>query len=59
MLGIFAISSRRNAGLGQAGAAFAVFVLLVCVGAADGWQTGYAISEWPTVCPLIKQPTAR
>jgi hypothetical protein len=40
MLGIYAISSKRNAGLGQAGAAFAVFVLLLCVGAADGWQTG-------------------
>jgi glycerol uptake facilitator-like aquaporin len=40
MLGIYAISSKRNAGLGQTGAALSVFVLLICVGAADGWQTG-------------------
>lgn len=43
MLGLSAISSARSKHL-SASSAFAVFILLLCIGCSFGWQTGYAIN---------------
>ncbi|ORY91786.1 aquaporin-like protein [Leucosporidium creatinivorum] len=50
MLGISAISSSRSKHL-SASSAFAVFILMICIGSSFGWQTGYAINAARDLAP--------
>ncbi|KAL8278641.1 hypothetical protein RQP46_008933 [Phenoliferia psychrophenolica] len=52
MLGLSAIGSNRSAHLSRS-SAFAVFILMLCIGSSFGWQTGYAINAARDLAPRI------
>lgn len=50
MLGISAVTSPRSASRSSS-SAFAVFILMLCIGCSYGWQTGYAINAARDLAP--------
>ncbi|KAI5477167.1 hypothetical protein MNV49_006823 [Pseudohyphozyma bogoriensis] len=52
MLGISAVSSPRSA-TRSSSSAFAIFILMLCIGGAYGWQTGYAINAARDLSPRL------
>lgn len=51
MFGVAAVNDGSKAGPGEA--RFALFALLVAIGAASGWQTGYAVNPARDLGPRL------